>query len=127
MEKDPGVGVVAAFGLRHGGLGLLVTLEALFAVLRVVDRTWRRLCRCLGLVKYNILGPVFATDQLPHSSAGLSDEVYGAVRAVYARYSGWSSRAPWLEALLPGRRAAALGRPKRCAASDEVLTPWERG
>lgn len=119
MERTRELGVIAALGLAPRPLGALVTLEAVLscglgwlAGLAVGYATaW-----CLA--RYNILGPVFAMMSASFPMTGLSEEVYGAVRAVYAAYSGMVVAAALiLSALLPGRRAARL-RPADAMRSE---------
>lgn len=110
MERTRELGVIAALGLAPRRLGALVTWEAFFTCL---------LGWLIGLVggygvawvmsRYNVLGPLFATMSAGMPTAGLSEEVYGAVRAVYVVYSGMVvAVAVALSALLPARRAARL-------------------
>lgn len=119
MERTRELGVVAALGLAPRRLGLLVTLEALMAcALGWLIGLGAGYAGAWALSRYNILGPVFAAVSASTPSAGLSDEVYGAVRAVYALYSGMViACAVALSALLPGRRAARL-RPAEAMRSE---------
>lgn len=119
MERTRELGVVAALGLAPRRLGLLVTLEALMAcALGWLIGLGAGYAGAWVLSRYNILGPVFAAVSASTPSAGLSDEVYGAVRAVYALYSGMViACAVALSALLPGRRAARL-RPAEAMRSE---------
>ena len=110
MERTRELGVIAALGLTPGRLGTLVTLEALLtSVLGWFAGLFVGYGIAWSLARYNILGPLFATISAGLPTAGLSEEVYGAVRASYAAYSGMVvAVAALLTALIPGRRAARL-------------------
>jgi len=110
MERTRELGVISALGLAPRQLGSLVTLEAVFAC----GLGW-----LVGLVigyvtawilaSYNILGPLFRAVSASMPTAGLTEEVYGAVRASYVLYSGMVvAAAAVISALVPGRRAARL-------------------
>lgn len=119
MERTRELGVVAALGLAPRRLGVLVTLEALFAcLLGWLGGLVMGYGAAWTLANYNILGPVFATISAGTPAAGLSEEVYGAVRAIYVLYSGLVvAMAVGLSGLLPGRRAARL-RPAQAMRSE---------
>ena len=119
MERTRELGVIAAMGLAPRSLGGLVALEALLACLlgwlaglaAGYGAAW-------ALARVNVLGPLFAAISAGMPSAGLSEEVYGAVRAVYLAYSGMVvAVSVILSALLPGRRAARL-RPAEAMRSE---------
>lgn len=110
MERTRELGVIAALGLAPKRLGALVTLEALYScalgwlggLLTGYSAAWM-------LATYNILGPLFAMVSAGIPAAGLSEEVYGAMRASYVASSGLVvAVAAGLSALLPGRRAGRL-------------------
>lgn len=110
MERTRELGVIAALGLAPKRLGYLVTLEALFTcVLGWLGGLVIGYGSAWALSRYNILGPLFAKMSAGMPAAGLSEEVYGAVRAAYVLFSGMVvAVAVALSALLPGRRAARL-------------------
>jgi len=110
MERTRELGVIAALGVAPRRLGVLVTLEALFTcVLGWVGGLGLGYAAAWFLATYNILGPVFGAVSAGVPTAGLSEEVYGAVRAAYAAYSGLViAVAVVFSALVPGRRAARL-------------------
>ncbi len=110
MERTRELGVISALGVPPGRLGALVTLEAFLACSLgwlgglIIGYSVARL-----LAAYNILGPLFGAVSAGMPAAGLSEEVYGAVRAAYAGYSGMVvAAAVVFAALVPGRRAARL-------------------
>ncbi|OUN01711.1 MAG: hypothetical protein BAA04_12705 [Firmicutes bacterium ZCTH02-B6] len=110
MERTRELGVISALGVPPGRLGALVTLEALFTcVLGWLAGLGLGYAFAWLLASYNILGPLFGAVSASMPTAGLSEEVYGAVRAVYVVYSGMViAAAVVLSALVPGRRAARL-------------------
>lgn len=110
MERSRELGVIGALGVAPRRIGGLVVLEALLSC----TVGWL-VGLALGygaawlLASYNILGPLFAAISASVPTAGLSEEVYGAVRGVYVLYSGMViATAVVLSALVPGRRAARL-------------------
>lgn len=119
MERTREFGVIAALGLAPGRLGALVTLEALFTcALGWLGGLAAGYGVAWWLAHYNVLGPLFAAISASMPSAGLSEEVYGAVRASYVASSGMVVAASViLSALLPGRRAARL-RPAEAMRSE---------
>ena len=119
MERTRELGVIAALGLAPKRLGALVTLEALFScLLGWLGGLVAGYSTAWMLASYNILGPLFATMSAGVPAAGLSEEVYGAVRASYVAYSAMVvAVAVVLTALLPGRRAARL-RPAEAMRSE---------
>ena len=110
VERTRELGVISALGVTPRRLGMLVTLEAAMAC----GLGWLGgLAVGYGiawlLASYNILGPLFGAVSAGMPTAGLSEEVYGAVRAAYAAYSGMViAAAVVFSALVPGRRAARL-------------------
>lgn len=110
VERTRELGVISALGVTPRRLGMLVTLEAAMAC----GLGWLGgLAVGYGiawlLASYNILGPLFGAVSAGMPTAGLSEEVYGAVRAAYAAYSGMVIAASVVfSALVPGRRAARL-------------------
>ncbi|MBO2521453.1 MAG: ABC transporter permease [Firmicutes bacterium] len=110
MERTRELGVISALGVTPRRLGALVTLEALFTcVLGWFGGLILGYGAAWALATYNILGPLFAAVSAAMPAAGLSEEVYGAVRAYYALYSGLViAAAVVFSALVPGRRAARL-------------------
>ena len=110
MERTRELGVISALGVTPRRLGALVTLEALFTcLLGWLAGLALGYSAAWVLATYNILGPVFAAVSASMPAAGLSEEVYGAVRAYYVLYSGLVIAAAVLfSALVPGRRAARL-------------------
>jgi len=110
MERTRELGVISALGLAPRQLGSLVTLEAVFACgLGWLAGLVIGYVAAWILASYNILGPLFRTVSASIPTAGLSEEVYGAVRASYVLYSGMVvAAAAVISALVPGRRAARL-------------------
>lgn len=110
VERTRELGVISALGVTPRRLGMLVTLEAAMAC----GLGWLGgLAVGYGiawlLASYNILGPLFGAVSAGMPTAGLSEEVYGAVRAAYPAYSGMViAAAVVFSALVPGRRAARL-------------------
>lgn len=110
VERTRELGVISALGVTPRRLGMLVTLEAAMAC----GLGWLGgLAVGYGiawlLASYNILGPLFGAVSAGMPTAGLSEEVYGAVRAAYAAYSGMViAAAVVFSALVPGRRAVRL-------------------
>ncbi|HLT57287.1 MAG TPA: FtsX-like permease family protein [Limnochordales bacterium] len=110
MERTRELGVIAALGVTPRRLGLLVTLEAFFTcALGWLGGLALGYAAAWALATYNILGPLFAAISASMPTAGLSEEVYGAVRTAYVAYSGMViAAAVVMSALVPGRRAARL-------------------
>lgn len=110
VERTRELGIMGALGVTPRRLGRLVTLEALLTC----ALGWLAgLALGYGvawlLANYNILGPMFAAISAGLPTAGLSEEVYGAVRAAYVGYSGMViAAAVVFSALVPGRRASRL-------------------
>ncbi|HEY8416981.1 MAG TPA: FtsX-like permease family protein, partial [Limnochordales bacterium] len=119
MERTRELGVIAALGVAPRRLGVLVTLEALFTcILGWLGGLGLGYAAAWLLATYNILGPVFGAVSASVPTAGLSEEVYGAVRAAYVVYSGLViAVAVVFSALVPGRRAARL-RPAAAMRAD---------
>lgn len=119
MERTRELGVIAALGLAPRRRGALVTREAVFSCgLGWLAGLAAGYAAAWCLARYNILGPIFAMMSASFPATGLSEEVYGAVRAAYAGYSGMVVAAALiLSALMPGRRAARL-RPAEAMRSE---------
>ncbi|WP_051195782.1 ABC transporter permease [Meiothermus rufus] len=110
LERTREFGMMAALGLRPGGLALLVTLETVFAT----SLGW-----VLGLVlgyglnfwmaTQNVLGPIFASYGAAWEILGTGNEIYTAQSPLYALYAALTiALATFFSILIPARRVLAL-------------------
>ena len=122
MERTRELGVISALGVTPRRLGALVTLEALFTcVLGWFGGLILGYGAAWALATYNILGPLFAAVSAAMPAAGLSEEVYGAVRRRTTPCTpAWSSPRRWCSApWCRGGGPPACARRRRCGRSRD--------